>query len=607
MKFMSQVGHEIRNIVRSKFLLILGILVLVWSIASPVIGVIAQAINAGNNGGPIGRPIPLYSSKYAVAVAAGDYYYRGGDNGQEPITVEDVTIPGDNPFYWNIKSILQDKEVMEVDKTRFSTPEALDLMLELMDQEVHYYVTFAKNIATQTDYRQQLAWGNGLDTLYDKFFYEHNDADPDALKEVAMNRKGLDETVFKKKYIDITAGERQAAIIKADEALSALFEVVESNDFPKFIDLRIAQENATIASVEENIKIQEQAIIDNPSQEENLNQMIEELRKQIKYVQENNIPILRMRLEKNIIPGETIWQNTAISDIENNRSQIIYNRIMTEEEFNREPYNLQQYGSYRKYQEKMQNQLNQWNNAILIAKNSLDAGKPDMKYVPNGPRMKTVQFLSYSIFIALFGVLVGGWLIASEYQQGTIRLLMIRPKKRVKILMSKFVAAFALCLGMYLAGSLLNFIANGICFGFSDFAYPNYSVSGETGFLLYFLPKLLMCIVPILFAFTVAFMLSVVVRNTAVSVAVPIVCFVACFIGMLYFAYRSAMEWLAYTPVPFVLMYSFFIQDYSSPIWQATQNGITFSLPYGIGLLLVLSAACTMVAMLVFKKRDITN
>jgi ABC-type transport system involved in multi-copper enzyme maturation permease subunit len=105
----------------------------------------------------------------------------------------------------------------------------------------------------------------------------------------------------------------------------------------------------------------------------------------------------------------------------------------------------------------------------------------------------------------------------------------------------------------------------------------------------------------------VAFMLSVLVKNSAVSIAVPIVCFVACFIGMFFFAFRTAMEWISWTPVPFVLMYSFFAQDYSSPIWQAMQNGVSFSLPYGVSLLLVLSAACTIISMVVFKKRDITN
>ena len=149
-----------------------------------------------------------------------------------------------------------------------------------------------------------------------------------------------------------------------------------------------------------------------------------------------------------------------------------------------------------------------------------------MKYVPTGPRSRTIQFLDFSMIVALFGVLLGGWLIASEYQQGTIRLLMIRPKTRIKILSAKFVAALLISTFVYLTGSLLNFVTNGICYGFADYAFPNYSVTGATGFIAYYLPKLLICVIPIVFAFTIAFMLSVVVKNIAVSIIVPISLFI---------------------------------------------------------------------------------
>jgi ABC-2 type transport system permease protein len=89
---------------------------------------------------------------------------------------------------------------------------------------------------------------------------------------------------------------------------------------------------------------------------------------------------------------------------------------------------VQQYGSYQNYVNSMQSQIDELNKTILIAQNSLDADKPDMKYVPRGARNRTVSFLDYSVFVALLAVLLGGWLMASEFQQGTIRLLLIRPK-----------------------------------------------------------------------------------------------------------------------------------------------------------------------------------
>ena len=50
---------------------------------------------------------------------------------------------------------------------------------------------------------------------------------------------------------------------------------MENNDFPKYIEWRIQLEHENIANMEEQIAIHEQAIIENPSQEDSLNEIIE--------------------------------------------------------------------------------------------------------------------------------------------------------------------------------------------------------------------------------------------------------------------------------------------------------------------------------------------
>ena len=166
-------------------------------------------------------------------------------------------------------------------------------------------------------------------------------------------------------------------------------------------------------------------------------------------------------------------------------------------------------------------------------------------------------------------------------------------------------AALVLSLVGYILGSLLNLVTNGVLFGFSDYAYPNYTISGDINFFAYYMPKLLACTVTIIFAFAVAFMLSVLTRNVAVSIAIPIACFIGCTIVMAAFSYSSAMNWVAYTPIPFVQISSFFTRY--SVVQQVAQRGISLSLPYGIMLLLALSGVCTLVSVFTFKRRDITN
>lgn len=610
MSFFRQVKYEIRNILRSKFLLIIGILILAASIAIPIIGLFTNQ-NPGYIDGPIK---PYATTRSAVDMKYGGYYPgEFVDPNQESITVNGVVIRSDSPYFWNIQSLLEEQRFNETDTSRFTEPQAVDLMLALIEREIDYYVQLAQAIFTYQDYRMDLSW-RGVESIYDLFFYENADEPEKALLEVSMYRKGMDPESFRVKYIDISAQERLDEIARIEEDLATIFTIIKNDDFPKYIDMRIKQENDQITSLKENIAIQEQAIIDNPSQEENINAIIEDLKRQIQLVETNNIPLLQYRLAKNIKPGIDIWQNRALSDIENSRNQLTYMRIMTEKEYN-EGYNGQPgiiredsgRQTYQEYVAAMQKQIDTLNKTIIVAQKSLDTDKPDMKYVPSGPRSRTIQFLDYSMIVALFGVLLGGWLIASEYQQGTIRLLMIRPKTRIKILSAKFTAALLIALFVDLLGSLLNFVTNGICYGFTDYTFPNYTVTGATGFIAYFLPKLIICLIPIVFAFTIAFMLSVVVKNIAVSIIVPISLFIASTIimGVFSYSYGRMMTWLAYTPIPFIQISSFF-QQYSM-VQQMMQNGVTLSLPYGIILLLLLSAFFTFISVLVFKKRDIVN
>ncbi len=594
MKFLKQVRFEITNILRSKFLLIIGIIVVAMSVLIPVGTLIAEAINK-DKGDIIVRPMPaIYYSKDI-----------GGDSGQPPIEIDGVTITGDNPYYWNLQGLQQEKTMLETDTGRFVHPETLDVVQSLIDEEIGYYLRFARNITTYKDYRTELAW-NGSDSLYDKFLFERvGTVSEEVFLEVAAYRRGLDNEALRKKYLEPTAAQRLEAISKAEDTLAQLFNVVENNDFDAYITLRIDQFNKQIKDFEDNIELLNKNITENPDQEDILNQQIEEIKKQITNIKENSIPILEFRQRKRIVPGEEIWQNTALNDVENYRNQLMYTTPVSEEEFNRQPGYKQQYGTYQRYLDKIQKQRNSFNDIIKIAENSLEAGKPDMKYVNSGSRNRTTGFLYYSTFVTLFGVLLGGWLIASEFQQGTVRLLMIRPKTRLKILAAKFVGALIVLLIMYLAGVALNFIANGLCFGFADYGFPNYSINGEIPFVAYYLPRMLACLLPILFGYTVAFMMSVLVRNTAVSIAVPIILFVGCLIVTTMFAFNMNMEWLAYTPIPYVDLSAFFTG--SSSIQYAIQNGAVYSVPLGIGYLIGLSAAAMAAAMIVFKKRDITN
>ncbi len=619
MRFLRQIKFEIRNILKSKFLLIIGLLVLIWAIASPIVNMLTANANQYN---------PYYPGPIVYEDSIGIDGGTGGiiidDPNMQTITIDGVTIDSNNPYYWQLSNSLKEIDNLETGLTTFNSPETVDVMLDLLKAETQYYLIFAKSITTYNDYRVDLAYF-GIESVYDQFFLTRSDITEAVLIEVVQYRKGMDEASIRKKYINITLSEREAALTKAEDMLALYKSVVENNDFPGYITLKMQQSNDQIAAIEANIAIQEEAIAKNPDQEDSLSPIIDQMRREISVIQTGTIPVLQYRLEKNIIPGTNVWQNTALLDIEMARQQLAYNLvIISEEEFNKNgggggfyplrdiaykpigPIGPDSQGqTYQEYVAAMQKQIDAQNKIINIAQQSLDSDQPDMKYVPAGARNQTVGFLNYSLFVALFGVLLGGWLIASEYQQGTIRLLMIRPKTRTKILLAKFTAALLICVAVFIVGTLLNIVVNGICFGFGDFAFPNYTTAGAVNFFAFYIPQLLACMVPIVFAFTLAFMLSVLIKNTAVAIAVPIAFFIGSMVLMVDFAYNTTMSWLAWTPFPFIWMSDFF--QLNSNIQYAINNGVSVSLFYGIGLLLGLAVIFSVTSVLVFKKRDIAN
>jgi hypothetical protein len=104
-------------------------------------------------------------------------------------------------------------------------------------------------------------------------------------------------------------------------------------------------------------------------------------------------------------------------------------RIMTEEEWNNSRGITKRIRTdLPGYVASMQKQIDELNKTIIIAQKSLDADQPDMKYVPERRPQPHGGVSLLRLDRRLVRVLLGGWLIASEYQQGTIRLLMIRPK-----------------------------------------------------------------------------------------------------------------------------------------------------------------------------------
>ncbi|KUO63828.1 MAG: hypothetical protein APF84_14495 [Gracilibacter sp. BRH_c7a] len=135
---------------------------------------------------------------------------------------------------------------------------------------------------------------------------------------------------------------------------------------------------------------------------------------------------------------------------------------------------------------------------------------------------------SLIVLIAIFISSAAATIVASEFSQGTIKLLLIRPLSRSKVLLSKYLAVMSLGLIMIVVLFIVSVVVSGLLFGFDGAAKP-YLYIGSEGNVVevdmvyktmesYGLKSVAILMYP-----TLAFMLAVVFRTNALAQGLTIV------------------------------------------------------------------------------------
>lgn len=200
----------------------------------------------------------------------------------------------------------------------------------------------------------------------------------------------------------------------------------------------------------------------------------------------------------------------------------------------------------------------------------------------------------------LFIIIVAAGLVANEFTWGTVKLLLIRPISRKKILLSKYMTV--LLFGIFMLSTLFaySFILGILLFGLPDISYPHLIYQEgtvyEQSMLLHSVIHYGLSSISIFMLITMAFMISTVFRNSSLSIGISIFLM---FMGntVTYFL-ASRFEWAKY-----ILFANTDLTQYleGSPLIP----GMT--LTFSIGMLLVYFIVFQLLAFLVFNKRDVAS
>ncbi|RFU61503.1 ABC transporter permease [Bacillus sp. V59.32b] len=200
--------------------------------------------------------------------------------------------------------------------------------------------------------------------------------------------------------------------------------------------------------------------------------------------------------------------------------------------------------------------------------------------------------------VALFAIIIAAGMVASEFSWGTIKLLLIRPISRVKILLSKYVVVLLFSLLMLSVLFVLSFISGAIFFGMGDptpyLAYVDGEII-EKSHVGHLIVSYLLESVGLLMFSTMAFMISAAFRNSSLAIGISI--FLLLMGGTVTSLLAIKFDWAKYLLFANVDLNQYFD---TSPMVE----GMT--LAFSLITLLVYFIIFHVISFMAFVKRDIT-
>lgn len=211
---------------------------------------------------------------------------------------------------------------------------------------------------------------------------------------------------------------------------------------------------------------------------------------------------------------------------------------------------------------------------------------------------------TYIAIIVMIVVIVAGVSISEEFNKGTVKLLLVRPYSRTKILISKLIAVFITMLITTATILLLQFIIGGIVYGFGTYMMNVVQFDFTTNSIVTlnifaYLGLIFICKLPIFILIgTLAFALSTLFLNSPLAVALPILGYMGSdVINMIAISYK--WDWVKYFVTP--------NWDLSQYLFAGTPMFSGISIEFSITICAIYFVIMLVASIVSFKKRNIKN
>lgn len=140
-------------------------------------------------------------------------------------------------------------------------------------------------------------------------------------------------------------------------------------------------------------------------------------------------------------------------------------------------------------------------------------------------------FSEYGLFIIVMVIMIAGTIVSEEFNKGTIKLLLVKPYSRKKILLSKFITVLIMIAFSIMAIVLMELVVGGIIFGFDSLSIPvleyNFNTQSleQINIFAYLGIQILTQLPMIVLLATLAFCLSSIFTNSPIAIILPLLGF----------------------------------------------------------------------------------
>lgn len=434
------------------------------------------------------------------------------------------------------------------------------------------------------------------DNVYNKISNLKNSKIPLNMYLDGVNMKELSAIEF-----NIESKEAaKKAIEEIDKQIEKLQNIIDNGYYYDYIKLEVENEKESLKTLENDIKlIEKNAKLPNYNAISRLHQLTAR-----KNVLAETIKIYNYIID-NEIKDQTDWRYLICNELPNTL-YYKYTILDTEEEFKYSSNFGSIYLTYEEY----------YNASKKLIDEDVNRNKEYWYYLDNNIKPLTFQnkmlmtpysarqAMNNSYFIAIVSLIITailcGGIVASEHKNGTIRLLLTKPYKRYKILLSKLIVMIGTFLIVYLLGILSTYLLGGIMYGFDNYNIPlvfnNSGVITEVPYLLFTLKNTLYEIVISLLFLVILFGLSSITLLSTISVVIVLVLIFVSF-GLSYIIYFNQI----FTYIPLVLL------NFYEVLYNPNNHFININVGSSVLVAITYILVILFITFITYCKRDIKN